>query len=391
MEFMIPLCQSRRKRLRLTLRHSLYVIQGANMKDRGTTLWLTAAECADRIGLTVRALRVYERRGLLSPRRTDKNWRLYGVEDIARLDEILALKRLGLSLAGIADLLAGKATDLDRTLSMQQATLEALRDRAEGSLILIRALRQRIAAGEAVSINELLTIAKETSMTDHSADTVAWRRYEQARPRSEGQVDPALYDRYVGSFQFEVVGGFITIGRRADGLTAQVIGQSALDIYPEKEDAFFYRIVPAQITFVRETGGPARSLVLHQDGYELQARRIAEDTARSLAEELENRIENRIPVRDGEALLLELIEEARQGSFNYDRMSDALAAATREQSAVIKEDLERAGSLKGVAFKGVSPDGWDVYDVEFEHCAMEWRFAIGDDGKLSGAFIRTLP
>ena len=361
------------------------------MKDNGTTLWLTAAECAERIGLTVRALRVYERHGLLSPRRTAKNWRLYGIEDIARLNEILALKRLGLSLAGIADILAGKATDLDCTLSMQQATLEAFRDRVEGSLILIRALRQRIAAGEAVSINELIMIAKETSMTDHSVDTVEWRRYEQARPRSEGLVDSALYEIYVGSYQFEGGGGCITIGRRADGLTAQVIGQSALDIYPEKEDAFFYRIVPAQITFIREAGEPARSLVLHQDGYELKASRIDQNTARELAEELENRIRNRIPVNNSEALLLELVEEARQGSFDYDRMSEALAGATREQSAMIKGDLEQAGALKKVAFKGVSPDGWDVYDVEFENSAMEWRFVIGDDGKLSGAFIRMLP
>jgi hypothetical protein len=224
-----------------------------------------------------------------------------------------------------------------------------------------------------------------------SRNPLAWRRYEQARPRSEGVVDPALYDLYMGSYQFEGGGGCITIGRRADGLTAEVIGQSALDIYPEKDDAFFFRIVPAQITFVREAGDPARRLVLHQDGYELQASRIDPDTARDLTKELENRIKNRIPVRNSEALLLELIEEARQGSFNYDRMSEALAAATRDQSAMIKGDLERAGALKGVAFKGVSPDGWDVYDVEFENSAMEWRFVIGDDDKLNGAFIRMLP
>ncbi|WP_244520123.1 MerR family transcriptional regulator [Sinorhizobium glycinis] len=32
--------------------------------------WLTAADCAKRFGLTVRALRVYESRGLVFPRRT---------------------------------------------------------------------------------------------------------------------------------------------------------------------------------------------------------------------------------------------------------------------------------------------------------------------------------
>lgn len=56
---------------------------------------LSAAECAQRIGLSVRALRHYERHGLVTPRRTDKQWRLYGPEDITRLNEVLALKGLG--------------------------------------------------------------------------------------------------------------------------------------------------------------------------------------------------------------------------------------------------------------------------------------------------------
>ena len=70
--------------------------------------WLTAAQCAKRVGLTVRALRLYEQTGLIHPRRTDTNWRLYGAREIARLNEILTLKRLGLSLQHIARLLAGQ-------------------------------------------------------------------------------------------------------------------------------------------------------------------------------------------------------------------------------------------------------------------------------------------
>ncbi|WP_143151474.1 MerR family transcriptional regulator, partial [Rhizobium tibeticum] len=120
-------------------------------------LWLTAAQCAERMGLTVRALRLYEARGLINPRR--KNWRLYGLSDIARLHEILALKRMGLSLAHITQLLAGRAIDLDRTLAMQQAALVALRDRAEEGLALIRASRQRIAGGEPITIHDLIKIA----------------------------------------------------------------------------------------------------------------------------------------------------------------------------------------------------------------------------------------
>ncbi|MGO4484604.1 MerR family transcriptional regulator [Rhizobium pisi] len=236
-------------------------------------LWLTAAECAERIGLTVKALRLYEKRGLINPWRTGKNWRLYGVEELARLNEILALKRLGLSLARITELLAGQATDLDRTLVMQQTQLLSLRSRVEDSLSRINALRQRIAAGEPISINELVSIAKETSMTDQSADAVAWRRYEQARPRTEGEIAPELLDHYLGAYLFDW-GSSIAIARREGGLTARVLGQEALDIYPEKEDEFFYRVVAAQLSFRRGPDGRVNGLVLHQNGYEQEAPRI---------------------------------------------------------------------------------------------------------------------
>jgi hypothetical protein len=38
-----------------------------------------------------------------------------------------------------------------------------------------------------------------------------------------------------------------------------------------------------------------------------------------------------------------------------------------------KEGLRLVGALKKVAFKRVSPDDWDVYDVGFENTAMKRR------------------
>src|SRR6516164_6848902 len=63
--------------------------------------WLTAAECAARTGLTVRALRVYEREGLVSPARSEKGWRRYGPAEVARLNTVTTLKALGLTLEQI--------------------------------------------------------------------------------------------------------------------------------------------------------------------------------------------------------------------------------------------------------------------------------------------------
>ncbi len=359
-------------------------------EQRNNHSWLTAAECAERMGLTVRALRLYEARGLIKPHRTGKNWRLYGISDVARLHEILTLKRMGLSLAHITRLLAGHAVDLDRTLAMQQAALVALRTRAEEGLSLIRASRHRIAAGETITIQDLINIARETDMTHDTADAIAWRRYEQTRPRTEVPIAPSLYARYVGSYRFPN-GSIMTVSIREGGLAAQLTGQNRLDIFPDAENLFFYRAVAAQLSFAHKGGEAAETLILHQNGYQQAAQRIDERLAHEVAVELETRIREKRPITGSEDRLLGLIGQAARGEYDFARMTEPLAAATREQADTIRTDLERAGAMKSSVFKGVSSEGWDVYEVAFENETMEWRFILADDGRMSGAWIRPLP
>jgi len=57
---------------------------------------------ADLVGMDPQSLRLYERRGLLEPTRTDGGTRRYSSADLARLDRIGQLLAAGLNLAGIA-------------------------------------------------------------------------------------------------------------------------------------------------------------------------------------------------------------------------------------------------------------------------------------------------
>ncbi|MEI9930449.1 MAG: MerR family transcriptional regulator [Rhizomicrobium sp.] len=57
---------------------------------------LSPAETAKLLGLSIKALRLYEDRGLVTPMRTQADWRVYGPAQIARPHQIVALKRLGL-------------------------------------------------------------------------------------------------------------------------------------------------------------------------------------------------------------------------------------------------------------------------------------------------------
>ena len=73
---------------------------------------------AERLGVSPKALRVYERAGLVRPHRTDAGWRAYGPDQQARLHQVLVLKRLGLTLARIGELLSGRLKSLDAVLAV---------------------------------------------------------------------------------------------------------------------------------------------------------------------------------------------------------------------------------------------------------------------------------
>jgi DNA-binding transcriptional MerR regulator len=90
-------------------------------------------EFAKLAGVTVRALHHYDRLKLLSPaHRSERGYRLYCHDDLGRLERILALRYLGLSLREIATLLntpAGRGAEpLAVTLERQRAALDERRD-----------------------------------------------------------------------------------------------------------------------------------------------------------------------------------------------------------------------------------------------------------------------
>lgn len=138
--------------------------------------YLTTAETAAALGVTAKALRVYEARGLVKPLRSAAGWRAYGPEALTRLHQIIALKRLGLSLAAIGQLLSGRLARLDAVLAVQEDALADAAKETERALRLIRAARGRLAKGEALSVDDLTTLTRETTMTEHTPE---WARKMQ--------------------------------------------------------------------------------------------------------------------------------------------------------------------------------------------------------------------
>lgn len=115
----------------------------------GSPRYLNASEAARRLGVSAKALRLYEQRGLLMPLRTGAGWRAYGPDEMARAAEIAALRGLGFTLAEVAAVLKAGPDGLELALAGRQTTLEVEARRLADALEAVRALRAKLAARRA--------------------------------------------------------------------------------------------------------------------------------------------------------------------------------------------------------------------------------------------------
>ena len=106
------------------------------MNDESTKLY-KVREFAKLAGVTVRALHHYDRLGLLKPtQRTGSSYRLYSERDLARLEEIVVLKFLGIPLKEIRPLL-DQQSGLADALHRQQRVLGEKRRHLERAITTI--------------------------------------------------------------------------------------------------------------------------------------------------------------------------------------------------------------------------------------------------------------
>ena len=96
---------------------------------------LTIHQMAERTGVTIRALRYYDKIGLLPPGAVSPaGYRLYGPAELERLQQILFFRELEFPLAEIKAILASPAYDRTAALTAQRALLREKRDRLDGLL-----------------------------------------------------------------------------------------------------------------------------------------------------------------------------------------------------------------------------------------------------------------
>jgi CubicO group peptidase (beta-lactamase class C family) len=96
------------------------------------------------------------------------------------------------------------------------------------------------------------------------------------KPRIATTVAPAVFDRFVGRYQFAPA-ALMTITRDGSRFFAQLTGQEAFEIFAESEREYFVKLVDAQLTFEADPQGKVVAVVLHQNGKDQRAPRLEGD------------------------------------------------------------------------------------------------------------------
>jgi DNA-binding transcriptional MerR regulator len=135
--------------------------------------FLSASEAAERLGVTTKALRLYEQRSLVTPERTAAGYRAYGPDEMLRASEIVALRALGLSLAQVAQVLKGDPQSLESALGAHEASLERKIRELVGSIDKIRGIRAGLARGQVPANGELASL-RNTSAGFNTAFDLPW-------------------------------------------------------------------------------------------------------------------------------------------------------------------------------------------------------------------------
>ena len=148
---------------------------------------------AEKASVSVRTLRYYDSVGLLSPTEyTEAGYRLYTDSDLARLQQILALKFLGFSLEEIRHCLRVGPMSLQESLAQQKAML---RERREQLDVIIAAIdeTEKLLSENTMNANDWEPIVKVIAVM-HMQQTNDWRKKYLTEEQLEAMED--LYKKH---------------------------------------------------------------------------------------------------------------------------------------------------------------------------------------------------
>jgi len=104
-------------------------------------------------------------------------------------------------------------------------------------------------------------------------------------PTEDKSVDPKSYAALVGRYDYQAA--ILNVFVEKDRLFAQLTGQQAFEIFPKSADEYFFKVVDAQIHFLRNEKGEIVAVQHTQNGHTFKAARLGADAFKLTAAQLD--------------------------------------------------------------------------------------------------------
>lgn len=94
-------------------------------------------------------------------------------------------------------------------------------------------------------------------------DVTATKKSDRVAERQPVMLPKSALEPLVGTYQLRP-GADLTVTLEGEHLMAQLTGQPKFELFAERENFFFYKVVDAQLEFTKDAGGAVTAAVLHQ-------------------------------------------------------------------------------------------------------------------------------
>jgi hypothetical protein len=88
------------------------------------------------------------------------------------------------------------------------------------------------------------------------------------------KIDPTSFDTVTGKYDYGNGQSILSVTREGDRLFAQLTGQPRFEIFPKSPTEFYWKVVNAEVTFVKDTTGKVTKAIHHQGGQTFEAPKL---------------------------------------------------------------------------------------------------------------------
>jgi CubicO group peptidase (beta-lactamase class C family) len=131
------------------------------------------------------------------------------------------------------------------------------------------------------------------------AEAFIWDKMDKQVSLVQSTEKPKDLARLTGRYEIPAAAAVLSVTSENDRLFARLGGQQVFEIFPMSDTVFFWKVVEAQLHFIKDGTGAINKIALHQGGQVLNGTRLRDETFITVGSEILEKYVGRYKTREG--------------------------------------------------------------------------------------------